>query len=41
VVYLAGDSWPATIPYFDVIGALPFSDGFEAGDTSGWSNEVP
>ena len=41
VVYLAGDSWPMTIPYFDVIGALPFSDGFETGDTTGWSNEVP
>ncbi|PWB71483.1 MAG: hypothetical protein C3F15_12640 [Holophagae bacterium] len=41
VVYLAGDTWATTIPYFDVIGALPFTDGFDDGDTSRWSNTVP
>jgi hypothetical protein len=41
MVYLAGSSGATAIPYFDVIGLLPFGDGFETGDTSGWSNTVP
>jgi len=41
VVYLAGDIAAAAIPYFDVIGLLPFRNGFESGDTSAWSATVP
>jgi hypothetical protein len=28
-------------PYFDSFDILPFSDGFESGDTSAWSAQVP
>jgi len=41
MVYLAGSSGATAIPYFDLVGLLPFGDGFETGDTSGWSNTVP
>jgi len=41
MVYLAGDSWDDSIPYFDLIPLMPFDDGFDFGDTSAWSNTVP
>jgi hypothetical protein len=26
---------------FEIVPGLPFSDGFESGDLSGWSSTVP
>ena len=41
MVYLAGDSPSTAIPYFDLFVLMPFDDGFDFGDTSGWSKEIP
>jgi len=38
IAYIGGGS---SVPYFDLFDASFFSDGFETGDTSGWSSVVP
>jgi hypothetical protein len=38
---LCGAGGPSTVFSFTTLTSLPFADGFESGDTSGWSSTVP